>query len=767
MVQSDPATVVQSDPATPVRSLMSDPATPRPRDIAMAVKLDWLAALWLLVLPALRPLVWSGDPTDAANLAFYGLLTAATATGLLHRALWSAPLRPTPWRLSLLVLVLVAWLAITATWSPAPATAWFRWWGWAAQLAAVWALLPAIHRHLRVLSAGLLLGLVGEALLVAGEYGFEKPALRARFAVDPAMVDNERLRGQWDARVHSWRANGTFLLANCLASWVILVLPIAVATLAHATGRRVLATLLSVLAVALLIASGSKAGVLAAASAGVLTVICWHGRWRKLAVAALLLALAAAIAVPPLRQALSASAEVRLGYWQAALVLTAERPLLGHGLDGFARDYPRVKPPAAEETILAHSEPLQAAVDAGVLAALMLLAVLILPLTRRAGGAAAAVTDVATPRLLWLGALAVLAWSLLFSCHDPDTGIGGMLHPVIAGWPGGYDNRIHLWAVALVAVLTALTPLLLRLPAAPAWAWWWAGAALGLHALMDFPLHSPQIVLILGLVLAAAWGSGATGPVTAAARPCPRRLALAALGIPALALSGAAVTWLMGGNHAAHERNQATQRIFRLQLAAQHDRGEPDPLGLLSALAGYGDLALGQDPHTLAGNLADRAVEDATTLALTWPADDRLAIGAAAVAANARALGIGTPAAHAQALARLAERFPDHVGLVKAQAEALTQLASRSADQAAAYALRQQALALTTRAIALYPYHLPLRQDQAALARAVGDPATADAADIFVATWADRVHPSNRPSPPRLTTPVPPLKAPLPNATRH
>ncbi len=743
--------------------------TGRPTDdiSGLAKKIDWLAALWLLVLPALRPMVWSGDPADAPNLAFYGLLTAATATGLLHRALWAAPLRPTPWRLSLLVVALLAWLACTAVWSPAPATAWFRWWGWAAQLAAVWALLPAIHRHLRVLSAGLMLGLVGEALLVAGEHGFEKPALRARFATDPAMVDNERLRGQWDARVHSWRANGTFLLANCLASWVILVLPIALASLAHAAGRRVLATLLSVLAIGLLIASGSKAGVLAAATAGVLTVIRWHGRWRWPAVAALLLAFAAAIAVPPLRQALGASADVRLGYWQAALVLTAEQPLIGHGLDGFARNYPRVKPPDAEETILVHNEPLQAAVDAGVPAALLLLAVLLLPLTRRTGRTITTGTDVAAPRGLWLGALALLGWALLFSCHDPDTGIGGMLHPVLAGWPGGDDGRIHLWAVGMVALLTAFTPWLLRLPAAPAWAWWWAGAALGLHALMDFPLHSPQVVLILGLVLAAAWGQSAPAPASAPVRPCPRRLALAAIGIPILALGGAAATWFMGDNHAAHERNQDTQRVLRLQLAAQHDQGEPDPLGLLSALAGYGDLALGQDPHTLAGNLADRAVEDAATVALAWPADDRLAIGAAAVAAHARALGIGDPATHAQALANLATSFPDHVGLVKAHADALTFLASRSADQAAAVALRQQALVLTTRAIALYPYHLPLRQDQATLARAVGDAATAAAADTFVATWADRVHPSNRPTLPRLTTPVPPLKAPLPNDTRH
>ena len=57
----------------------------------------WLIGLedvWLVTLPLLRPLVWSGDARTPANLFLLCLVAAAAATGLLGRALRGPSVHP-------------------------------------------------------------------------------------------------------------------------------------------------------------------------------------------------------------------------------------------------------------------------------------------------------------------------------------------------------------------------------------------------------------------------------------------------------------------------------------------------------------------------------------------------------------------------------------------------------------------------------------------------------------------------------------------------
>ena len=97
---------------------MTEAVLPNVSAVRLARPLLIVAGLWLLALPLLRPLIWSGDPTDLANLFHLVLLTAATTTGLIWRALipdefcdgrpWWA--RALPWGMVFLVIAVVsAW----------------------------------------------------------------------------------------------------------------------------------------------------------------------------------------------------------------------------------------------------------------------------------------------------------------------------------------------------------------------------------------------------------------------------------------------------------------------------------------------------------------------------------------------------------------------------------------------------------------------------------------------------------------------------------
>ncbi len=252
--------------------------------------------------------------------------------------------------------------------SPVPAAAWAQWAAWALHLGAAWALWPVIRARPGLLVAGLFGGLAGELLLLIGQGTWERAALQRAFRDDPNLVGRDDLREQFAVRVGSWRLEGSFLLANTLAAYLITLWPL----LADLTWRcrgpaRWTAGTLLVLASGGLAFSGSKAGILALlvalAVTGVLLIPAW--RWRAAIIAGALAICAAAALVPWVRTHVAASADVRVGYWQAACAMVAERPWSGFGLDGFESAFPRLKPAWVEDTIFAHQETLQAAADLG------------------------------------------------------------------------------------------------------------------------------------------------------------------------------------------------------------------------------------------------------------------------------------------------------------------------------------------------------------------------------------------------------------------
>ena len=79
-------------------------------------RLEVVASVWLVALPMLRPLVWSGQPTDVPNLLLLVLLAAAATTGLLLRGLQVTATDPVTY---IAVAALVMITAGLATWWPA------------------------------------------------------------------------------------------------------------------------------------------------------------------------------------------------------------------------------------------------------------------------------------------------------------------------------------------------------------------------------------------------------------------------------------------------------------------------------------------------------------------------------------------------------------------------------------------------------------------------------------------------------------------------
>ncbi len=76
------------------------------------------------------------------------------------------------------------------------------------------------------------------------------------------------------------------------------------------------------------------------------------------------------------RDGLSDSAQVRIGYWDAALALVRSHPFAGVGLHGYSALAAAQLPVWAGYATQVHSEPLQAAVEGGLAAGLALLALL-------------------------------------------------------------------------------------------------------------------------------------------------------------------------------------------------------------------------------------------------------------------------------------------------------------------------------------------------------------------------------------------------------
>nr|MBA3848020.1 hypothetical protein [Planctomycetota bacterium] len=178
--------------------------------LRLARAVEAVGAALATALALLRPLLWSGEPTDLPNLLYLALAATLGACGLLHRGVASAACATSP--PVLLGVVFLALAAIGCWHSPYPADAWATWCSWTLQLGAALAAAPIIFRHRHWVIAGLIAGLAGECLLIAAQVAWERPHLTQLMIDDPGRVE-ERLRPLVDERIANWRLEGTFLLA--------------------------------------------------------------------------------------------------------------------------------------------------------------------------------------------------------------------------------------------------------------------------------------------------------------------------------------------------------------------------------------------------------------------------------------------------------------------------------------------------------------------------------------------------------------------------
>lgn len=681
--------------------------------------LDGAADTALLVLLCLRPLVWSGDPADPGNVAFDLVAAIAILIGALRLVLGA----PVAWSwATMLAAVFLGWAAVGAWRSPVPAAAWSLVAMWMLHLGAALALASRVRERHDLLVAGILASIASQGLVLLAQIGWERPAIQAEIAADPTLIDQEHLRAAYVDRAHTWRLEGSFLLANTLAAWVILALPIAFGALVagwHHLRTRWLLVVITAIGVFTLVRSGSKMGMLALVLAVVVAGWQAGGRWRRGFVLAAVLVIGGALALPQLRERVVASAEARIGYWQGAATLITERPLLGHGGDAFRVEYPRVKPPAAEETIYVHSEPLQAAVDLGLIGAALLLGWWLL-------GLRAAFRDDA-PLGLHPNPSRVLPALLCGAIMAYVFLIGGVL---------GGRSLTSAQSITLGAALVLLSVIMVAwipTPRLPRWCLPTAVLACGLHALADFHFHSPQVVGVLALLAVAAtpgrW------------QWCPHRtvakVAVVSVGLLVGVLTITATLWAVPRQDLRERATLAMNVLAHLRIERDHpaQAGHPGDtnVGLLAALAAFPEAGFA-GPQAL----ADAAVTALATDALRWPAEHEQARLAARIALLATDLAPSQAVRFHAALKDLQQQFASDPALAAALSELSTRLATQDSEWIA------EALTWTRAAVARYPVHLPLRRRLARLAEQAGHPEEAAAQRAIIAELSPVVHPTNR-----------------------
>ncbi len=177
-------------------------------------------------------------------------------------------------------------------------------------------------------------------------------------------------------RAKGGRISGTFVYANALAGIILLVLPATLVTLWGLTeklpklSRMVAFGLMLYLGVACLVWSGSKAGWLVAMAMVLMILLAqpFPKQWKVgILITVLVLGIGGfAVKYAGYFQKGATSVGARFDYWTAAVKLTKERPLLGHGPGAFGQGYTRLKKPESEPTRLVHNDYLEQACDSGL-----------------------------------------------------------------------------------------------------------------------------------------------------------------------------------------------------------------------------------------------------------------------------------------------------------------------------------------------------------------------------------------------------------------
>ena len=543
----------------------------------------------MVVLIAARPLVWDEDPLSASVTVYAALVLLACGFAVTETMLGWRTWRWGP--LSVLVALLIAWLGLAAWRSPLPIVGWGLWSGIAVNGLLGAYLLQVLPERRRLALAALGAGLLGEALISVLQWPWVLPAMARAQGSGALRIIPQALQGSLAERIANGGLYGTFTQANALAGYLLLAVPpVAVASLQARGAARVLGLVTSALAGLAFLGTSSKGSIIAA---GVALVAVWWWRrwpwrWPMLALAAL--ALAAALLLPGIRHGLEASAEVRIGYWSGARVLSGERPLLGYGLGSFGEQLPRVAPQWASFSSQVHCEVLAAAAETGLPGAALLgclLAALLVPWPRAAlvsQEVRGANPQLPLPRWAsWAVAGGILYLELL-----------GLLNANTGWWPGSAlrVGGLPLAEMGWWVVIAALIGLAVHIFHAPderpiqtsrgldlrlAVACRLAVAAEVLHCLIDFDLHAGGITGTLIVVWLLARNAAMPDAATSAAAPRQRGQALA---LAALVAGGVAL--VVGVQPTLGRLRDAHQIVDDAQLLTQPGLDREQALALLT-----------------------------------------------------------------------------------------------------------------------------------------------------------------------------------------
>lgn len=440
----------------------------------------------IVLLIALRPLVWDGDAASPANLVYLALILLAlliTAAefigGLRTQVRWS-------WT-GFIVAVLVAALVPAALRAPIPADGSAFIWQLVLHLGLGAYLLQVVPGRERVAWSALVAGLGAEVVIGWVQGLYVLPKMAAGTALGDAAVAAEGIApSDLAERIQRGGWFGTFTLSNTLAAWLLVALIPMVGTAWRS--RSILAWSIAIAGSGLFLATRSKGALIAVAlAAGVWWMLAQRRWWRWLPVPLGILAITAMFVIPGGSDGVNASARVRWGYWSGAVTLVREAPFTGHGIGAFAERSSGVMPLWAEPSRLVHNEPLEMAVVAGIPLAVLLVAVLLLIAWPRATDRAENPVDEA-PRLPLLAPCTLIFVTGYLS-------LLGMLDGNLGWWPGG-DSLLGqgAWGLLVGVGMAAMVLAAGRMPLPTGWWLRLALAALSLHTLIDFDLHSFAVI---------------------------------------------------------------------------------------------------------------------------------------------------------------------------------------------------------------------------------------------------------------------------------
>lgn len=534
---------------------------PTARDDARRL-LDGLHDILVVLLIVLRPLAWDGQPGQPADLIWQALAAGALLVCGLERVAGLAPGWRWGWRgVAGLVLVLALLPATLA--APESAAAWCQWTGWVACAAAAIYLAQVVPERVRLATAALLAVLALESVLAITQQLWVLPAMAAAQTADTAGFAGLGMdRGDLAERIANGGVFATFTLGNQLGAWLALLLPLSVAMLVAWRGTaRIIGGVIMVLGLTALVFASAKGAWLALGLAGAVGWwIAFPGRWwRWLPLPGFVLAVAVLLS----SHLADASIHVRTGYWQAAVALVREAPWSGHGVGGFAGNYPRLMQPGDEPTIFVHNEVLEAAVSGGVWLGILLAAVLVLIAWPRREASADAESPQRTvhPAVPWVLAFFVPYIALLGAL---DGNLGWW--PGVTGAAGGDALGSKLFYALLLGAGTAwLCSRLREASPLPAWAWSAGLATAVVGPVIDFDLHAGGYLGTLLLVGCIAPGRR-------------RRLGGTVVRIAGLALGVAAVALVMSAALTGRRLADAEDTLALLD-AARRDEGAARELG--------------------------------------------------------------------------------------------------------------------------------------------------------------------------------------------